>query len=477
MGGAARGAFSLAEMMIALVILGFGLLVVGAALPIGYRYTQETVDRTMGDATVAYALDLIEQNVRLCADPWDDLKPPQTALRYYADVFEPRYGPDDPPDPNRPQLRGTVAPDLFEPATRSWEPIVKVRPLLSWSVDATPGAPTRGSSVNYQNVVDERIARWLDAVNVNPPQYREFDPFSPSDFSWLAPALPSIAAVYPPISDIQQFNVKVFLDPNTRYRPTPVQQLEGLKALGRRLTWVAFYRRVSYAAGSDPRLYEVVVVATRLPTEAYRFPILNPSVPFVFLQAGGDGASAGYLNQDTLAPIPWLVAFKDLRPASTTATYNLNDPERTPLPGFVDPPTLGFLAGPETGALFVPGSIFIPAVNDVRPCALPNQNYLKPVQWAGFVPHAPQSLPVYEVERTEPVYAGPGSDVVIIVKNNGYYPWTNPAIGSGSAGLYWPVWVIPPAIKELDGSGRPVYEKRSPIVAIGRRQIRFHQIP
>ncbi|HRT42642.1 MAG TPA: prepilin-type N-terminal cleavage/methylation domain-containing protein, partial [Phycisphaerae bacterium] len=88
-GVARKTAFSLAEMMIALVILGFGLLVIGAALPVGLQYERDMIDRATGQAAAEYALDVIEQRIRLVRDPYDEtLGKPSN----YADIFQPRYG-------------------------------------------------------------------------------------------------------------------------------------------------------------------------------------------------------------------------------------------------------------------------------------------------------------------------------------------------------------------------------------------------
>jgi hypothetical protein len=106
--------------------------------------------------------------------------------------------------------------------------------------------------------------------------------------------------------------------------------------------------------------------------------------------------------------------------------------------------------------------MFVPAVND----HLPSNNPL--LRRAGFVPHAPDALPIYEVvERPD--------DTTVIVKNNGFYPW----VAGGLNAQAWPVWVIPPAFREREPpnmGGQPVYERRSPILAVARRYIRLREI-
>ena len=161
--------------------------------------------------------------------------------------------------------------------------------------------------------------------------------------------------------------------------------------------------------------------------------------------------------------MPWLVVFNAL-PALPPYDPTLNS-GRPIQPGAPEPPTLQFLADACTGPLLPAGSIFIPAVNDRSPNAIVG---VPGDQVAGFVPHAPDVLPIYEViDRI----ANADGTFNIIVKNNGFYPWT-----LDIEPMHWPVWVIPPAFKELDGNG-PVYEDSSPIVAVARRIIRFRELP
>ena len=453
---AARAAFSLAEMMIALIILGFGLMVVGAALPVGLSYTQKNVNRATGDAAAEYALDLIEQNIRTSQDPWNEIlgQPWHTA-----DIFQPRYGPGEPNG-------GTLARvNPADPNSRLWEPLIKVRPLLPVSIDTTPGTTFGGESPTPHGDVEERIFRWLSGFGVA-VERREFDALAGVDPPpWVQPALPSVASVYPPVSSDAPFSVYgqngYF---GQEYLPRPATCAELLKATERRTTWTAFYRRVSYAQDSDPNLYEVIVVATRLASDAHRFPRFDPSLSVAPTGDGGGGPigeAVGYGAGDTLAPVPWLVVFKNL-PALPDC--DLMAPGRPIMPGAAEAPTLQFLAYADTGPLLPAGSIFIPAVNDHMPTQLAGS------QWAGFVPHAPDVLPIYEViDRI----ANADGTFNIIVKNNGFYPW----IATGATNLNWPVWVIPPAFKELDGGGNPIYEDSSPIVAVARRIIRFRELP
>jgi len=468
--------------MIALLILGFGLLVVAAALPVGLTYTRGTIEEQTGAAAAEYALDLIEQRVRRVLDPWDETAPPAMRLRCRADFFEPRwdtYVVPPPPVPQEGYSPGAPAEDLSEgqDARRPWEPRIKVRPLLARPISATAGA-TFGQELDapYQDV-EQRIAMWLMTTwwdSVNKP-HRECDylGWMPEGVSWASWNLPSICAAYPPIGSEGSSDVAGFFDRPYAWRP--VSDFQRRQALERRVAWVAFYRRVSYREGSDPALYEVVAVATRIPERGYRFPRFNPAAQIApgFDVAGG--ARAQYTGYDTLAPIPWLVVFSELPapPAPAYGQYGTpSNPDNIPDPDWPAPSTLVFYAGRTDGELLPPGSIFIPAVNDDRPTIL-NQLVVPgsfPVRHAGFVPHAPEVLPVYEVVGRELQ----GNRYRITVRNNGFYPWVNAA--AGRTATDWPVWVIPPAFKEVSG-GQPVFENRSPVLAVSRRIIRFAEVP
>jgi hypothetical protein len=142
-------------------------------------------------------------------------------------------------------------------------------------------------------------------------------------------------------------------------------------------------------------------------------------------------------------------------------------------PGFAaaQPATLRFTASEEYGALLPPGSIFIPAANDRAPTVYGASGLMPRL---GFVPSAPDTLPIYEVqERIQKA----DNSYTIVVKNNGFYPWTN-NIEPPNPDL-WPVWIVPPPYEEYssDSPPKPQYPNRNPIVAVSRRTARLREIP
>jgi len=477
-----RGGFSLAELMIALALLGMGLLVIAAALPAGARYTRDSVDLATGAAAAEYALDLIEQSVYLRDTVVDanDARSGAPLLRWPPVLFQRRVQRDD---PNQGLRAGEPDPTC--------EPWIKVRPLFVQNIIRTPGVyygqelyrPDLGG-YRAEVLVEKAVASWVEWLGPDADNpLREYDmpaghvvdtlPRGP----WLQPALPSVALVYPPISADDQFYPDGFWysqAPNWMYRGRPVNTpgagSETRRALERRVTWTAFYRRVEYGPGSDPTLYEFIVIAVRLPSERHRFPVQDPA------SAGAGGFStptkSAYLNVDTLAPIPWLVTF-DAQDSNSLPRPD-NGFDLNGLPQFYGSPpaTLSFRCTPEYSPLFPVGSVFIPARND-GVAAAECRSGSELTQLTHFGPLLGKSWPIYEVisrpdERT------------VVVKYNGYYPvrgaLENPTQWYRPNASEWPVWVIPPACEDVVGYGsaaRPVFSNKSPILAVARRYIRL----
>lgn len=462
--------FSLAEMMIALVILGFGLLIIGAALPVGLTYTRESVELDVGQAAAEHSLDLIEQKIRLSKTYWSD------------NLFRPRVPP----------VEGGAF-EVYGTGTDGWprhEPLIKVRPLMTINVSATSGGTPQGTrdplSLGLSELeadtrfdVNARVEKWLQAAI---PTYNQRAAWKEVDFPidrMMRPTLSAADLVYPPVEPRAQLQVGDFF--NQPYQRMQLGPVECKKALDRLVTWVAFYRRVSWKQGSDPNLYEVISVAVRRPSEEHRFPILEWNDPFHsgLIASPGNQYYPGYTGRDTLAPVPWLVAFRGLpespgageRPLFVGEGGATPDRNRTPVTNWQDPAQLEFIASDAVAQLLPPGSIFIPAVNDEKTAVWPTID-IHGQRRTGFVPHAPDTLPIYEVAEVSDIS---GTDEAVIrVDNNGFYPWLHPNINDT---FYWPVWVIPPAFSSLDASGRPIYEQRSPVVAVARRYIRFTEVP
>jgi len=455
-----RRSFSLAEMMIALALLAMGLLVIGAALPIGIRYTRDSVDMATGDAAGQYALKVIEQSVCL----FDKILDPATnGLIREPGLFQPRQ--TNPPDVAYPlRVLGEFIPEYV--------PVIKVRPLFARSIQATPGsAPVEWDLPPVGQVLVEEYARtWLLGSGL-PTGAQECDPTVAQAGPWLRPALSSVSFVYPPITPdatcLPTGLPTSFLTnpPNNMYMARavagPPNGAETTKARERRVSWTGFYRRVGYGQNSDPKLYEFIVVVTRLPSERHRFPVERSAVaggPVVMM--GRSGSSSYASGQDTATPIPWLVTFAALPPLQNPA-----------------PATLSFTCTIDADGLFPVGTIFIPARNDDNdnndgvdngPTALIASGALR----VGFGPPATTVLPIYEVtERPDAI--------TVVTKFNGYYPAQMDSAGiySTPAATDWPVWVIPPAFERLDGPGNPVFSDRSPVVAVARRYIRLREVP
>lgn len=253
--GRRRPGFSLAELMIALAILGIGLLVIAAALPVGLKKTQQIFDQVTGEAANRLAQDTIELRVGLRpAKTPADLDPafvsalpkspyaenPATAPDYNPaideaareSIYRPRFDnfPYVYPDPlgsASPPVSvtcplGTLAYEVVAVGpsggqtyeVRDWEPWIKVRPLVTENLIAA------GDNVGERigNLVD-RVEQQIEEVVANSelgtlPNPLESTEFIPEDFrfeyrwtfsdaqladSWQPWALPVHEMVYPPV--------------------------------------------------------------------------------------------------------------------------------------------------------------------------------------------------------------------------------------------------------------------------------------
>ncbi|MGE3182642.1 MAG: hypothetical protein AB7N71_13500, partial [Phycisphaerae bacterium] len=280
-------------------------------------------------------------------------------------------------------------------------------------------------------------------------------------------------------------------------------QLAGMhaKLRDRRIVYTSFYRRVAYDDPgpngkrailngtpttddadnivSKPNVYEMIVVAFRLPTPQHRFPVYTFS-------DGLTGASMDanrnltYTGIDSMTPVPQLLFFDEL-PFSPPYLGGPDDPNpgngnerRIDEARFVPSSTLRFVASGVVGEMLPPGSIFIPARNDHHPSLLqqldPTAIYPN-VQYVGFTPHSPNALPIYTV-RSRNLFAPDKYE--IIVDDNGYYPWVSTAV-VGDPATFFPVWIIPPAFSETS-SGAPVFGDKSNIVSVSRRIVNLTEV-
>ena len=504
----ATPAFSLAELMIALVILGLGLLFIAAALPVGLEYTRQTVALETAEAAGESALNQLELNLRTSIRLYDWNIAATTPKRHRLDsIHRPREMiPGVPPNPNRYRLRPT------------YEPVIKVRPLALGNIGMAQvlgGEPQRGAELvdNAEVAISQYLTSvWGMSLPLNLLRNEfEFPYDNTGIFNDLVslvqnPVLSGLARVYPPVEPVTTFTVANFFDAinndgypkyDARFRNPPLGDLDSLyrerqKAVERRVAWTAFYRRLSYKGSAgpdgvwysnddvaeDPLLYELIVVITQRTSLNHRFPrqdLLSVARPFEQPAAVAPTTTIPLVGTDRLAPTPWLVTFDTGTPLPPTPplihgtdyiriNQDTANEERVLLNTFNDPPSFTFKCKQQVGYLLPVGSIFIPAINDQRyvppPMGIPQQ--------VGFVPSAPDALPIYEVvERPD--------ETTVIVKNNGFYPWLNPSSGGLSAAS-WPVWVIPPAFVERDGSGQPIYERGSSILQIVRRTVTLREI-
>ena len=501
-------AFSLAELMIALVILGLGLLFIAAALPAGLEYTRQTIDQATAEAAGEYALERITASLRTAHDLYDHALARATppVLARLDNIMRPRDSkPSSPPLPMR-----------FPPKD-AHEPLIKVRPLvvgnLAWKL------PPGGQTYDVVDDTEQIILTYMAGLGGTPPNAPlEYD-LQRAAATGLSlaenPVLLGIERVYPPLEPVVPYRVGDLMNnqfPYLRYqtriaepRMLPHIRSEQKLAFDRRIGWTAFYRRVSYdyededttfgngnERALDPYTYEIIVVVTRRVSERHRFarqdlfsqagmaPFERPqAVVADFTDRSSTGVDGG---GDRILPMPWLIVgdtqFRNSEgePLRLSPALRLNDDyyavpnadnanalDRTLSGNFSPPPTISFVFNEAVAPLLPKGSVLIPAVND--------QRYAPPAQAVGFVPSAPESLPIYEVLDVTP---GPGDgQITVVVANNGYYPWFNPSMGLDARAF--PFWIIPPSFVERSGR-QPVFEDTSPVLRVFRRTIRISEI-
>jgi len=511
-GAAAVRAFSLAELMIALGILGIGLLIIAAALPIGMQKTRDTAEQALGDAATAYALDVVAARLRLPKDVAGD----QLSAPRRDNLFRPRVG-------SLPSFGRLVR----ESTGRLYEPWIKVRPLVTQNLAHTTvsGALETGEPIETVNTLVE--GQILGALRsawglTNPDTAEVFSPHAstPAGLSqllysaddeprgWLPPALSVLETVYPAVapdpvrlanSDVRFTPAVYFTNAETPYdrhalrtrtsTPAALRGSEAEKALARRVSWVTFYRRAAYdklnsggtaiATATSPNVYELIAVAVARPSESHRFPL--PAT--VGHWRNYQPQQPRFDRNTSLVPVPFLVAFTDfdwLRPGSDFGTDvdHLNDTAdpRRPLDPTFRRPTLRFTCRVEVAQMLAKGSILIPATNDDALSGLPGSVVQR--RRSGFVPHAPDTLPIYTV--SEVIAGSRDDDWTVVVEGNGFYPWVSDSIAEDQRARYWVAWVIPPSFTEFSGTGNnatPVFERRSPIISVARRVIALPEVP
>lgn len=520
--GAEHRGFSVAEVMISLVILGLGLLFIAAALPAGIDYVRQSTDLASGEAAGQEAIAALTLNMRT-AQKLTDGTAGQNLPQRWDNIFRPR----------NPTSTPTFQTDDV------YEPFIKVRPFCLWNISLARGASTDPFGPGHETVDDgeEQITSYL--LTAPPPlsglvttaTSREVD-FSLAGLTGLSlaecPSLCSLERGYPPSGAVKslfadQFIKSVYAPADTVviYRAySPRQNIdttfstslrasaplaETTKALDRRLGWTAFYRRIRYnkvtpgvdnifngpppigddgIQSNDPLAYEIIVVVSRRPSVQHRYAkqSLADANSFKDPIALNPGTGAP-IESDRLFPTPWLITMTPQDPnALPTPPAFLPPPTAIPTdvrvldPNAIVPPRLTFIASLKAGALMPPGSVLIPAANDDYPTKRTNPlgSPKDPAnRLVGFVPHEPSVLPIYRVvERIDDL----GRQVsTIICENNGSYPWR----ATGLPVTAFPFWVVPPPFTERGSStnGQPIYERRSTIVAVVRQTIHLQETP
>ncbi|QOJ15568.1 MAG: prepilin-type N-terminal cleavage/methylation domain-containing protein [Planctomycetia bacterium] len=527
----ASAAFSLPELMIALVILGLGMLIIAAALPAGLHYTAETTAASTGASASDYAMSVVTQRLRLSKrlaemrtvgntvvpvsgrrlDPIfrpripAGLLPPFGAYQHLAARLSAAPGNTSRAEPyDLATIPSSVNPADVKPLA-DWESLIKVRPMIGLNVNPNLGGG--GASGQYGQVVEnteEYIRSWLRemvarnlVVTGSESMITEVDLAEDNRWSGgspdgrvsltVNPALPSTVRVFPPLPQGRYDVAAYFNELNSSWSATQLlpfgdqrvgppyldaSAAEMNRIAASRFAWTVLYRRISYLPGSDPGLYELIVVVTRRPSERHFYVASDPTSADISAPVVRPVSIAGPAGvEPRLFPQPWLMVFDPSKPLPLApANAYATDPagnifgDRHLRSDFAPPSRLVFYCRPDVGKLLPKGALFFPAVNDETINGSPSSTV---GELAGFTPRATRELPIFEVvDRPD--------DTTVMVAFNGFYPWVvrnNPWTPDVDESWRWPVWVIPP-VQGPDGG----LDRKSPVVSVLRRVVRIPEL-
>jgi prepilin-type N-terminal cleavage/methylation domain-containing protein len=309
--------FSLAEVLIALAILGFGLVIIGATLPAGLRVMQQNQIVRQAEATSENVFDVLESQVRLSNDEFRQRT--MIPLGFRRDPTPPYNWADNDGD-------GLFDIDGMPPSVTAW-------PLVSWNVRYDPEAAS--NSDLYKLIGDREpfrmIAEWLEnyegVSSDGTACFRYYLPNSDvgstlRDYvDWLMPAIRPGDRVFPPVVPQEYRTVKTFFD--DKYEPqrtlgrSPSQpeeryQVEQMRT--RELAWTTFYRPINPAVGE----YEMITIVTKRPSAEHFYPVQawrnapsgNPNDLGDLFMDEPEAVKIDGKFERRVAPVPWLVAFR-----------------------------------------------------------------------------------------------------------------------------------------------------------------------
>ncbi len=289
-------AFSLVEIMIATIILGFGLLMIGAVLPIAWKGSVEASGLTRAEGASRTAKYYVQKNCRV-----DGMR----------DLFDANNDPLLPPDGTAdsnglpdPLARDGVSysfpgdydtilvDDFGVPGTPDIRPRVHMLHLENWAMDenslfrcAGIGSPNDWS-VPEAPIVIEPFSGLVLKVGM-PADLSPFCPGYPLGIG--APAIKLRDRVYPPISGT--------------LTPEDVNQWREVLT-SRRYAWAVFHRLARVPKSpTDPRYFHMYYVTLRRGNNTSRFARQDPSggiVPTAPPKALDD-------FEDVMFPIAWRV--------------------------------------------------------------------------------------------------------------------------------------------------------------------------
>ncbi|MDM8007580.1 MAG: prepilin-type N-terminal cleavage/methylation domain-containing protein [Phycisphaerae bacterium] len=311
-----RAAFSLLELMIAIVILGIGMVMVATVFPIGIDMAAQTVQMNIAQAVADVALGTLQLKV----PRWPN-KVPGPALKAAPDVLRTEFGSAT--DPVEIDVSDQTALGLNGHFTTIWdisamtadvEVVKRLRfftETTGWTAEKGPSGP--GDAWDYAYVIPSQN---LPPAYANIASINSLPPAIPPTLGRVPDVYPLnlIDQVYPPVQRTRaDGSSRDFLDSATE---------TGIRSdlAGRRYSWIAIHHLTDSNAGGSR--FVVTLLVTYRSNLANRYarqadadsdpsvyaPVFNPDPDLNTLNAPVPDAE----DTDMLFPRPWLVRFNQV---------------------------------------------------------------------------------------------------------------------------------------------------------------------
>lgn len=435
--GTARSGFSMAELMIAIVILGIGLLMAAVMFPVAWTRARELAEFT-NQSTATNAA--------------------QTTVRLLTAVARPIPGAVAAPFQTVTSFLGDHDSE-FNPTTNMPPSLADsfVHPLHLENAFADLGAVSGGMSLDIQG---ELFASTLNLNTGGTPDTSNTSEVDPVVANWLG-AVPAIPPPLPQIAFHERFNPPLPPRPPATATPAQIAQWDQLFE-SRRFMWSVFHRIQPDATGAIPgpnqsKIMTFYFFMTRRTQPGQRFARQDDGFATTAPQAFDD-------VEDMLLPVPWLVNLKVIGNWDPASGLTPNPPAPTGVPSEAMANPNGTQLGELVAQMLQPGSILIDRLTgDV----LTVKQHRFTGTGGNFDFQATVTLDREIVGQDYGV--APGANIAIDVAPPA--PNLPPAFTSDLRDF----WVFPPPVDRSVNNmpGFPIFDGEQPVVGVEVRQMVF----